>query len=59
MKLLDKIALNRAMILIGNFILSLIKTLMPHLKKEGDNPIPLTPRPPLWKPRWRKKDDDK
>jgi hypothetical protein len=47
------------MILIGNFILSLIKTLMPHLKKEGDNPIPLTPRPPLWKPRWRKKDDDK
>jgi hypothetical protein len=58
MKLLDRIALNRAIILIGNFILSLIKSLMPHLKKDEDNPTPLTPRPPLWKPRNRRKKDD-
>jgi hypothetical protein len=61
MRLLDRIALNRAMIIIGHFILSLIKILMPKLDKDLDNnPLPPTPRPPLLRPRnLRKKNNDK
>jgi hypothetical protein len=60
MKLLDRIALNRTIIIIGNFILSLMKLLMPKLEDLDKNPKPPTPRPPLLKPRKpRKKNDDK
>jgi hypothetical protein len=51
MRLLDRIALNRAMIIIGNFILSLIKLLIPKLEDLDKKPLPPTPRPPLLRPK--------
>jgi hypothetical protein len=60
MRLLDRIALNRAMIIIGNFILSLIKLLIPKLEDLDKKPLPPTPRPPLLRPKnLRKKNNDK
>jgi len=49
MKLLDKIALNRAMVIIFGFIISLIKIFIPKVGKELEdkNPIPPLPKPPL------------
>jgi hypothetical protein len=49
MKLLDRIAFNRSMSIVFNFIISLIKLFMPKLGKEleDNHPVPPLPRPPL------------
>jgi hypothetical protein len=46
MKLLDRIALNRSMIIVFNFILSLLKLFMPKVL-DDTNPVPPVPKPPL------------
>jgi hypothetical protein len=54
MKLLDKIALNRLLSIIASFILGVLKIIAPKSIEELDVP---KPDKPLWKPRWRKKDE--
>lgn len=54
MKLLDKIALNRLLSIIASFILGVLKIIAPKSVEEIDAP---KPDKPLWKPRWRKKDE--
>lgn len=54
MKLLDKIALNRLLSIIASFILGVLKIIAPKSVEEIDVP---KPDKPLWKPRWRKKDE--
>jgi hypothetical protein len=54
MKLLDKIALNRLLSIIASFILGVLKIIAPKSVEEIDLP---KPDKPLWKPRWRKKDE--
>lgn len=54
MKLLDKIALNRLLSIIASFILGVLKIIAPKSVEELDVP---KPDRPLWKPRWRKKDE--
>lgn len=56
MKLLDKIALNRLLSIIASFILGVLKIIAPKSVEEIDVPKP-KPDKPLWKPRWRKKDE--
>lgn len=51
MKLLDKIALNRLISIIANFILGIIKIFAP--RSVEDIKIPDTDKK-RWKPRWRK-----
>jgi hypothetical protein len=50
MKLLDRIAFNRLVAIIANFILSLIKIIYPKIEKEIYNPIPNTPPTKKLKP---------
>jgi len=49
MKFLDRVALNRSMAIVFNFIISLIKIFMPKIAKEleKNNPVPPLPKPPL------------
>jgi hypothetical protein len=52
MKFLDRLALNRLVAIILNFIITLIKVLSPKIGKELEDkhPIPNFPKPPKWKP---------
>ena len=43
MKLLDRIAYNRLIAIILNFILSIIKIIYPKIEKDTNNPIPNIP----------------
>lgn len=52
MRLLDKIALNRLIAIITNFILGLIKIFAPSSIEDIDSPV--KPDKKIWKPRWRK-----
>lgn len=52
MKLLDRIALERALSMVLSFILTLIKIFVPH--KTGIDSDEIKPDR-KWKPRWRKK----
>lgn len=51
MKFLDRLALNRLVAIILNFILSVIKVISPKIGKEleDNNPILPIPKPPLKK----------
>lgn len=53
MRLLDKIALNRLLSIITNFILGVIKILSPKSIEKIDTPKP----DKKWRPRWRKTDE--
>jgi len=55
MKFLDRLAFNRLVSIIGNFILSLLKIINPKI---DNTPTPFTPPKPPKKPRilpWKKK----
>lgn len=51
MKFLDRLALNRLISIILNFVLSVIKIIAPKTGKDLDNinPMPPIPKPPLRK----------
>jgi hypothetical protein len=49
MRLLDRIALQRLITLILNFILTLVKLFVPEPKEDGDEPQPKPPRK-RWRP---------
>lgn len=51
MKFLDKLALNRLVAIILNFVLSVIKIISPKLKDELEENVPSKPR---WIPPWRR-----
>ena len=55
MKLLDRIALDRALSMILSFILTLVKLFIPS-KTGNDDSVVIKPDR-KWKPRWRKKDE--
>ena len=55
MKLLDRIALDRALSMILSFILTVIKLFIPS-KTGGVDPVIKPDR--KWKPRWRKEKND-
>lgn len=55
MRLIDKIALNRLISVILNFILSVLKIFAPKSIEDVDVPKP-DKKP--WKPRWRRKDNE-
>lgn len=52
MRLVDKIALQRLISLILNFILALVKVFAPQAIEDVENPIDEKRK---WIPRWRKK----
>lgn len=52
MKLLDRIALERALSMVLSFVLTIIKIFVPH--KTGSD-IEIVKPNRKWKPRWRKK----
>lgn len=54
MKLLDRIALERALSMILSFILTLIKMFVPSKTGNDDSAIKPDRK---WKPRWRKKNE--
>lgn len=54
MRLIDKIALNRLLNIIANFILGVIKIIFPKSVKGIDSPKP----DKRWKPRWRKQENE-
>jgi hypothetical protein len=51
MRLLDKLALNRLISIILNFILSMVKLFKPS-NIDIDNPPPIIPLPPNKRKRW-------
>jgi hypothetical protein len=51
MRLLDKLALNRLISIILNFILSMVKLFKPS-SIDIDNPPPIIPLPPTKRKRW-------
>ena len=52
MRLLDRIALQRAISLILNFILAVLKILVPKATEDIDKPVDERRK---WVPRWRKR----
>jgi hypothetical protein len=50
MRLLDKLALNRLVAIVLNFIITLIKIFSPKTGEDLGNKYPL-PKPPRWKPK--------
>jgi len=56
MRIIDKIALNRLLAILANFILSLVKLFSPSSIEEI-NP-PNKPDRKIWTPRWKKDKND-
>jgi hypothetical protein len=54
MKFLDKIAINRFVIIITNFILGVLKLILP---KNSIDKIDVPKPDRRWKPKWRVKDE--